>query len=116
MKLLILMVLPFVASVARAQTAATKTAIENKMQDQKTSTVFTYARFGEKLFCVPKESLKLDNLVGMREVAISNASTPGIKSSLICYQCCVGEEPHTKESCKKDNYDNFGQGKSCGCK
>lgn len=56
MKLLILMVLPFVASVARAQTAATKTAIENKMQDQKTSTVFTYARLGEKLFCVPKVS------------------------------------------------------------
>jgi hypothetical protein len=70
MKLLILIVLPFVGSIATAQTAATKTSIENKMQNQKTSTVFIYARFGEKLFCVPRESLKLDNLVGMREVAI----------------------------------------------
>jgi len=77
--------------------------------------VFTYARFGEKLFCLPREQVDTTFLSGSREVAISNASSPGMKGSLICYQCCVGEKPHTADSCKRDNYDNFGRGKSCGC-
>lgn len=91
-------------------------ALNGKIHDQRDDVIFTYLRFGEKLYCVPRENLKLESIGGVREMEISNTSTPTVKSSLICYQCCVGENPHTKESCKKDGYFNYGKGRSCDCK
>lgn len=87
-----------------------------KKNSKPRKTVFKYSQSGEKLYCMPRDLVSIGGLGDYLEMPITNASTTAIKSSLICYQCCVGEEPHTKESCQQDGYSNFKQGNSCGCK
>lgn len=86
------------------------------IQQPNSKTVFTYAKSGETLYCLPRKTIGEESLRGFRVVALASVSSPAIKTSLVCYQCCVGESPHTADSCKTDGFANFGKGKDCGCK
>jgi hypothetical protein len=50
-----------------------------------------------------------------QEAVAYSAHYPGLKTSLACYRCCVGESPNTKQSCETANYTNWAKGKDCGC-
>lgn len=70
----------------------------------------------EKLFCVQQGDLNnATSITEMPQVQIFSSHTPGLMGTITCYQCCVGEAPNTRESCKKVQFNNWARGKNCGC-
>lgn len=112
-KLLLFLSLLFTTSIGYGQKRTIR-AGEGKAGNP--ITVYTLTKSGETLYCLPRKEIGEQPLSEFRVVALVNSSAPAIKTSLVCYQCCVGESPHSVDTCKMDGFDNFNRGKDCGCK
>lgn len=76
--------------------------------------IFTYTGFGNKLYCVPSNELKAGVLLSNREYELASAHSPGLKGTLACYQCCVGELK--QDLCSQSGFNNWSRGKNCECR